>query len=222
EHVLAQTRALPGVSSAAYISFLPMAFGGGIWQVSIPGRAHADNERRNVGLRYLTPGFFSTLGIPLRAGRDVSEADTSDRLFVAVVSDSFARRYWPNENPIGKQFEVAFFPRTVVGVAGDVRVRGLERNSEPQVYVPYQQIPDGWMPFFAPKDLVVRSGGDPAPLVPALRAIVSEMDPEQPIANVRMLEEIVDAQTAPRRGERPVSRTARRRPVLGAASGTRV
>ncbi|MGH7718877.1 MAG: hypothetical protein ACREON_08565 [Gemmatimonadaceae bacterium] len=63
----------------------------------------------------------------------MSEGDTRDQPFVAVVSESFARRYWPGEHPIGRRFEVAFFERTVVGVVGDVRVRGLEQESEPQV-----------------------------------------------------------------------------------------
>src|SRR5262249_30894985 len=149
--------------------------------------------------RYVTPGYFKTLGIPLVAGRDVDATDVADRPFVTVVSASLARRYWPGENVIGKTIKVAFFERKIVGVVGDVRNRGLERDSEPQVYVPYRQIPDGWMPFFAPKDLVVRGAQDPAALVPALRAIVAEADAEEPVANVRMLEEVVDAQTAPRR-----------------------
>ena len=108
-------------------------------------------------------------------------------------------RYWPGEDAVGKKIDVAFFPRTIVGVVGDVRVRGLEQDSEPQVYVPYRQIPDGWMPFFAPKDLVVRSASAPGSLLPALRAIIAAGDPEEPVANVRLLEDIVDAQTAPRR-----------------------
>jgi len=219
EHVLAQTRALPGVTKAAYISFLPMAFGGGIWQVAIPGRTHPDNERRSVSLRYTTPDFFATLGIPLRAGRDVSDADGADGPKVAVVSESFARRYWPGEEPIGKQFEVAFFLRTVVGIAGDVRVRGLERDSEPQVYVPHRQIPDRWMLFYAPKDLVVRSSGDPVALLPALRNIIHTADPQLPIADVRRLEDIVSAQTAPRRVQLTVIGTFATLAFLMAAIG---
>src|SRR5262249_64578 len=196
DRVLARARALPGVTDAAYASFLPMAFGGGIWTVALPERPQPEGELRTCSLRYVTPGYFAALRIRRVAGRDVAATDLGDRPYVTVVSESLARRYWPGEDVVGKKIKVAFFERTIVGVVGDVRVRGPERDSEPQVYVPYQQIPDGWMPFFAPKDLVVRAGGDPAPLVPALRAIVSEMDPEQPIANVRMLEEIVDAQTA--------------------------
>jgi predicted permease len=199
ERVLTATRALPGVRAAAYTSFVPMAMGGGIWPVAIPGRAESEADRKTVSLRYVTPGYYAAMGIPLRAGRDVGETDVASGLKVAVVSESFARRTWPGEDPLGKTFEVAFFERTVVGVAGDVRTRGLERDAEPQVYLPYRQIPDGWMPFYNPKDLVVRASVDPSTLVAPLRAIVAAADPEQPLSNVRLLEEIVDAQTASRR-----------------------
>src|SRR5262249_9143100 len=100
---------------------------------------------------------------------------------------------------LGKTIKIAFFERKIVGVAGDVRVRGLEQDSEPQVYVPNRQIPDGWMPFFAPKDLLLRAAGDPTTLVPALRGIIAAIDPEEPVADVRLLDDIVGAQTAPRR-----------------------
>jgi putative ABC transport system permease protein len=201
QQVLFEARALPGVTSAAYTSFLPMAFGGGIWQVALPGRVHSAEEKRSISLRYLTPEFFATLGIPLLEGRDVNESDgdAPDRPKVAVVSQSFARRFFPGQSPLGRRFEVAFFERTIVGVVGDVRVRGLERDSEPQVYLPYRQIPDGWMPFYAPKDLVVRTSSDPALTLPALRKIIHAADPQLPIADVRRLEDVVTAQTAPRR-----------------------
>src|SRR5690349_3111747 len=81
------------------------------------------------------------------------ECDAPTAPFVAVVSESFVRRYWPWQDPIGRHFKMAFFDRVIAGVVADVRARGIERQSEPQVYVPYQQIPDGYMPFYVPKDL---------------------------------------------------------------------
>jgi putative ABC transport system permease protein len=199
DQVLEKARALPGVSGAAYTSFVPMAMPGGIWSVAVSGRPQPESERPQVSLRFVTPGYFPTLSIPIRAGREVSAADTFEAPRVAVVSESFAREIWPGESALGKRFVVAFVERTVVGVVGDVRVRGLERESEPQVYLPYRQIDDGWMPFYPPKDLVVRATVPPATLVPALRAIVSAADPEQPVSSVRLLEDVVSDQTAPRR-----------------------
>ncbi len=196
--VLSEVREVPGVSSTAYISFLPMAMRGGIWAVEVPGQPEGPADSATASLRFVTPGFFATLGIPVRQGRDVSESDTRESPFVAVVSESFVRRYWPGQDPLGRRFKFGFQERVVVGVVGDVRVRGLERASEPQVYLSYLQVPDGGLPWYAPKDLVVRSSLDPGALVPALRRIISRADPQQPISDVRTLAEIVEAETAPR------------------------
>ncbi len=197
--VLSETRALPGVSNAAYISFLPLAFGGGIWPVSIGGQIETSRTENNVAsLRYVTPGYFSTMSIPLKRGRDVTDADRRERQFVAVVSESFVRRYLPGRDPIGQRFTFAFDERTIVGVAGDIRVRGLERSSEPQVYLSSRQVADGSIFYYSPKDLVVKASVPPTTLVPALRAIIQRADPKLPISDVRTLSDVVDQQTAPR------------------------
>jgi putative ABC transport system permease protein len=195
--VLSEIQALPGVSDAAYISFLPMTMGGGIWPVDVDGKTLDRSEGHSASLRFITPGFFSALRIPLHAGRNISESDASDKPLVAVVSESLARRDWPGQNPLGRHFKFALFDRTVVGVVGDIHVRGIERNSEPQVYLPYQQLPDGVM-FYDPKDLVIRASGNPRLLLPAVRRIIQKADPEQPISDVRTLSEIVQEDTAPR------------------------
>jgi predicted permease len=198
DSVLADVRALPGVQGAAFISFLPMVMRGGIWSVTLDGRPEDPAERRPVSLRFATPGFFATMGIPLRAGRDLSGSDTRERPSVAVISESFARSYWPGVDPLGRRFRVAFEDREVIGVVGDVRVRGLERASEPQVYLPPAQVPDGALIFYFPKDLVIRTTADLATLMPALRRIVARADPQQPISDVHWLSDIVASDTAPR------------------------
>lgn len=199
DRVLNDVRALPGVANAAYASFLPLVMRGGIWPVTLGGRG--DPEVGTVSLRLVTPGYFDTMRIPLARGRDVAAGDTMQAPLVAVISDSFARRHWPDQDPIGRRFFVAFFERTVIGVAGDVRVRGLERDSEPQVYLPSRQVPDGGLIFYAPKDLVVRAHVPAATLAPALRQIVDAVDPEQPLSDVRLLSAIVAGDTAGRRAQ---------------------
>jgi len=196
--VLTDVRALPGVTSAAYISFLPMVMRGGIWPVTIPGRAQKATDDDNVSLRFLTPGFFATLGIPVHAGRDIRDSDTADAEFVAVVSESLARRYWPGQSVLGRHFSVAFHDRAIVGVVGDIRVRGLERESEPQVYLSYKQVPDGSIINYTPKDLVVKSSTPPEHLVPAIRGIIRRTDAQQPISDVRTLNAVVEMETASR------------------------
>lgn len=196
--VLEEVRQLPGVRNAAYISFLPMTMTGGIWPVSVNGDTRERTAAHTASLRFVTPGLFDTLGIPVLLGRNVEESDTVDRPFVAVVSESFVRRYWPGRDPLGRHFEMGLHDRMVVGVVGDIRVRGLERESEPQVYLPYRQVPDGWLIYYPPKDLAVHSSGNPWSLAPAVRRIVRQADPRQPVSDVRLLSDIVAAQTAPR------------------------
>jgi predicted permease len=206
--VLDDVRALPGVSQAAYITTLPMVWRGGIWGVTTNLTGLTEETRRQwnpdprdfqpAGLRQVTPGFFETMGIPMLRGRDVSDGDGFDAPWVAVVSQSFADRHWPGQDPLGRQFFVAFRERTVVGVVGDVRFRGLERLSEPQVYVPARQVPDGGMIAYPPQELVVRADVPVAGLTPAIRAIVARADSQQPISEIRPVAAIVAADTATR------------------------
>jgi predicted permease len=197
EQVLSKVRALPGVSSAGYASFLPMARTGGIFAVTVNGEDDHTGTK-GASMRFVTPGYFSTMGIPLKVGRDVVESDKAETQFAAVVSESFAQSYWPNENPIGHRFKIAGAERAIVGVVGEVRVRGFETSSEPQVYLAYKQVQDASFVQYEPKDLVVKSSVGADSLLPAIRKIVHDADPLQPIANVRMLSEIVDDQTESR------------------------
>jgi hypothetical protein len=185
------------VSQAAFITGLPMVMRGGIWAVELQGRPQEPGVADHSSLRFVTPGLFEALGIPLR-GRDVSPSDTGKALSVAVVSESFARHFWPGEDVMGRRFRIGLQERTVVGVAGDVRVRGLEWPSEPQVYLPYQQVEDGSIIGYVPKVLVIRSSVDASALLPAVRRIVARVDPQQPISDVRLLADVVSGETAPR------------------------
>jgi len=115
-----------------------------------------------------TVDMFPTLGV-----RDVSDSDTFEAPFVAVVSQSFVDRYWPGENALGRHFNFGNHDRLVVGVVRDIKVRGLERTNEPQVYLSYQQH-DQVALFYALKDLAIRSTGDPLSLAPSLRRIIRQ------------------------------------------------
>ncbi|HEY0875173.1 MAG TPA: ABC transporter permease [Vicinamibacterales bacterium] len=205
ERVLADVRALPGVTAAAYTSFAPLTMRGGIWPVEMPGLVRGDRaDPHTASLRFLTPGYFETLRIPIVEGRDISSSDTFQAPFVAVVSESFAKRYWPAASAIGQRFTIAFHERIIVGVAGDVRVRGLESPSEPQVYLPYQQVQDGWLTLYPPKDLLVRTAGDPLAVTPLVRQIVRAADPDLPISDVATMGERVRGETAARRTQSAV------------------
>jgi len=201
QRVLTDVRALPGVQSAAFTTGLPMVITGLITRVEVPGQEVRSSRTAGASHRWVTPGYFRTMGIPLRRGRDVEDSDTGQRQSVAVVSASFAERYWPGQDPIGKTFRHLDQMRMVVGVVGDIKVRGLERTNEPQMYLPALQVPEGLPGGFDPKDLVIRHEGQEDALIPAVRQIIRAVDPEQPISNVRTLEKVVAGETATRRAQ---------------------
>ena len=199
--VLTDVRGLPGVHSAAFTSGLPMVMTGGINAIEIPGQPPRDRRSSGVSIRFVTPQFFRAMGIPLRAGRDIDDGDAANRAGVAVVSQSFVERYWPGQDPIGKTFIHFKLTRTIVGVVGDVRVRGLERTSEPQMYLPARQAIDGALSNYDPKDLVIRHETRLEALMPAIRQIVRAADPDQPISDVRTLDEVLASDSATRRAQ---------------------
>ncbi len=201
--VLPEVKALPGVQAAGYISFLPMSsFRGGIWPVSFGGDPTGTltiREESNVAaLRYVTPGLFDALGIPLKRGRDIRDSDGQRSQYVAVVSESFAQRYWPNADPIGRHFSFAFADREVVGVVGDVKFRGLEGESEPQAYLSSKQVDDNSIMFYAPRALAVRARVPPATLAAAIRDIVRRADPQLAITELQTTGDLVEREVASR------------------------
>ena len=197
--VLSELRQVPGVSNAAYISFVPMSDTQGVvFPVRIGGVIAPPGPDNRALLRFVTPGVFTALAVPLHRGRDVAESDTNDAQYVAVVSESFARRFYSGQDPIGRTFDFAGSDRTIVGIVGDVKVRGLTRVTEPQVYLPYQQVRDRAFVWSAPKDLVVRTVGDPEALVPTVRAIVHKVDADVPLSDIQTLQQLVDGDTLPR------------------------
>ena len=201
DRVLMSVRSLPGVTSAAYTSGLPMVLTGGIAGVDVPGIEARSRRTEGVSLRYVTPQFFSTLGIPVRQGRVVDDGDRLGRPLIAVVSESFVRRYWPNENPIGRTFTMRGVEPSVVGVVRDIKVRGLERTNEPQLYMAAAQAPAQLGGLYIPKDLVIRTSTTSESLLPSVRDVIRRVDPEQPVSNVRLLTEVVAGQTADRRAQ---------------------
>jgi predicted permease len=204
DRVLNEVRALPGVEQAAYVSGVPMVLWGGIAGVEIPGRPVAPARRDGVAFRLASAQYFDAIGIPLRRGRDLADTDTPDRQLVAVVSESFVEHHFPGEDGggIGKTFIVRDQLRTIVGVVGDVKTRGLERTSEPQVYIPARQPPEGGLGgLYVPKDLVIRAPTQGLAIVPAVRQAVRRADPDQPLADVRMMSDVVDGQLATRNAQ---------------------
>ena len=203
--VLDQLQALPGVRAVAYTSYLPMTIRGGVWAVGIPGRVVDPNRPELASARFVTPLYFEAMGIPLVAGRTFAQSDSAQAQPVAIVSESFVKNYLGGGDAIGRSFD--FFlagTRSIVGVVGDVKFRGLERSNEPQVYLPHQQQGDNRTMGYVPKDLVIRL--DPAhagresmdAMVPAIRRIIRNADPDQPISDVQPLSAILGGEVVGR------------------------
>jgi putative ABC transport system permease protein len=190
KQLVERVSSLPGVESAGTIDALPFTNDGSTQPVAIEGRPAVEFAMQpEVEVRTISPGYLRALRIPLLAGRDFSEADSLDSPGAIVISESMAREFWPNENPIGKRLTLSFYPekvREVIGVAGDVKFRGLDsRKSLATVYVPLAQI------TFWNQAMVVRTARDPASSASAMAAAVHQQDPDQPLSDVRTMDDIL-------------------------------
>jgi predicted permease len=188
---LPQVASLPGVQSVAAIDNLPME-GGSEQPITVEGRpAEVFALQRNVSVRQITPNYFRTMRIPIRAGRDFGLADTSGPDDVAIISQSMANLFWPGENALGRRFRISFTPdkvRTVVGIVGDIKERGLdELQPVTMLYLPIRQDNTN------SEMLVVRGEGDVSRLTPAISRCLASVDPTLPIRDVRTMEEVVAA-----------------------------
>jgi putative ABC transport system permease protein len=205
QQVLERVGSLPGVVSAGYATTVPLAVKGGTNGFSVAGRsveqALAGGLSYDANHRQVSADFLKTMGIPIQKGRGFTDADNEGSQPVALINETMARQYWPGEEAIGKRFklgdpgdnEVPWV--TIVGVAGDVRQMGVAEPVKPEMYFPYQQAGE---PFYAPRDLAVRTAGDPLSLVAAVRNEIHQVDPEQPISNVRTMAEVLSEETASR------------------------
>jgi putative ABC transport system permease protein len=200
--VLQRVAHLPGVVAAGYTTAVPLAWKGGANGLTLEGRASDANTFWNAIHRQISPDYFQAIGIPLRAGRAFNEHDDARAVPVAIVNETMAKSYWPGETAIGKRFKIGSLDDpnpwlTIVGVAADVRQMGADAPVKAEMYVPYRQ-PQPFS-FYAPRDLVIRTAVEPASLVPAVRQAVHEVDPTQPVANIRTMNEVLGRETAQRR-----------------------
>ena len=215
--LLENLRALPGVESAAAASGLPLGNNG--WQTGFTIDGQPPPPRDQAPLMeacLVTPEYFRAMNIPVLRGRvfnehddrsnligrDLSKLDENERQIAAlnkvVIDDEFARRYWPNEDPIGKRINFGDYddPQKVevIGVVGRVKMESLNQNSDRvQGYFPFAQVPNGGM------TVIVKGSSDPNQLLSSVRGAVKEIDPDQPIYNPRTMDQIRGESVAPER-----------------------
>ena len=206
DQVLRRVRALPGVQYAGLTDDLPLE-GGSMQPVAVEGQPVVEMAHQpEVSVRLLSPQLMKAIGIPILRGREFTDADSSTSAPVVLVSESMARQFWPNQDPIGKRLTLTFFPkvvRQVVGVVGDVKDRGLD-NQDPvaTLYWPLTQfyMPPALGRFRAMGlKLAVRTLSDPAGVTSALRTTIHEISPATPLIDVRTMDDIVAESLSPQR-----------------------
>ena len=186
---------LPGVEASAGVFLRPL-WGqmGNDWLFTVEGQSDADSRRNpHVNLEAVTPGYFGTMRTPLLRGRDFTDRDAEGAPGVAIVSNDFARRYWPGQDPIGKRLKIPLPDSpyhltwlTVVGVVADARYREIQ-SSRLDLFLSYLQSPYG------PRHIVVRTTGDPLAVAPSVRAAVRDADRELLAEDVTAMETVVAA-----------------------------
>jgi len=192
-----RVQSLPGVRSAAVITNLPLYAQGNSIGVGIEGKpAPPPGQEPIVITRIISPGYFDTMSIPLLKGRQLTDHDTNKTPNVIVISETMAHRFWPGEEAVGKRVSLGPIEKAedwfnVIGIVKDVRQYGLTAELQPQMYLTYRQTD-----FFEPRDLVVKTDVDPKSLASAVRKAVWEIDKDQPVSNIRTMEEILGASIA--------------------------
>lgn len=194
--IVTRLRALPGVTDAAATAFLPLdgqaGIGSSFRMADRP--APAPGEAPVADYRPVTPGYFAALGIRLRAGRDFDDADVDGRPPVAIVNETFVRQLSADVPPLGRRLDDSLdASQEIVGVVDDIALDSLGGQPRPTIYLPHAQFPIGSLTF------VARTAQDPAALGRAMEAAIREVDPNQPVSDLRPLDAVVSASlTRPR------------------------
>jgi putative ABC transport system permease protein len=209
ERVRERLRTVPGVQSVAAVTVAPFSTGLTLaMPFAIEGRplppsaaaGARPEDQQTANYFAITPDYFAVMRIPILRGRDFEARDRPDSPLVAIVNDAMARRFFPNEDPVGQYVRFDFVPnerpRQIVGVVGDTLMGPMQTSSTPMLYVPHvQQGPTFAGPFVYLRNgmgFVLRTTGNPMTLVPAVKRAVAEVDPATPVAGATTVEQMLD------------------------------
>ncbi|MDF2774479.1 MAG: hypothetical protein K0S86_3979 [Geminicoccaceae bacterium] len=186
EALLTRIAAVPGVDAVGAAKNFPLRGMGEPWTAIVPGSEAGTGDREiRVPVLHTSADYFRALGIPLRAGRVFTSADRRGAPFVWVVNEAFARRYWPNENAVGKTIRLGSTPVQIIGVVGDTRQRSLTEPPEPMAHIHYLQNMRSGL------SLAVRTSGDPGRYANAIREAIWSVDRDQTIISVETMSAVV-------------------------------
>jgi putative ABC transport system permease protein len=197
QQMIENVRSIAGVRSVGMVTAIPIT-GGASTDFAIEGRPTPPaNDEPSADIRSADPAYFRTMGIPLLAGREFREADNATARRVMVINETMAKQYWPNGSPIGQHVTMKDWgpPMTgeIVGVVADVKTNGLDAAVGPMIYWPHFQFPQLF------NTIVVRGDGDPARLLPAVRAAIWAVNKNQAISKIETMEEVLSESLARRR-----------------------
>jgi len=198
EPVLERARNLPGVKSAAMISLLPIqeAYTDGSYEVEGEPKP-APGQEPMAEWRFTSPDFFRSLGIPLLAGRDFTNEDGRQKTLPIIINEALARRHFQGQSPLGKRLTFDGDQATIIGVVGDVRQAGLDRQPLPEIHIPYNhQRYGGWI---SEVTMVLKTTVTPTSVTSALREAVRSVDADQPLYQILTMEEVIGGSVAERR-----------------------
>jgi predicted permease len=197
QQVQQRLQATPGVQSAGFATIVAMGGPTDSTDIRIPGipPPQPGSPSRFVNYLFVSPNYFATIGTPLQRGRDIADGDTLATVPVTIINSAMAKKYWPGEDPVGKQVGVGWTKiplRTIVGVVADIKQVSLREEPAPAMFVPYTQNEIKTYPNMQAMQYAVRAKGDPATITAGVRKAVNAVDPDLPIANYATLTTLVD------------------------------
>jgi predicted permease len=198
--ILLHLQSIGAAQSAGFASVVPMGGASDNTGIRIPGRRVADRtDIPFANYMFASPGYFRTIGTPLQRGREIADGDILDSMPVAIINSTMAKKYWPGQDPIGKQVGVGLtiYPvRTIVGVVADAKQVSLREVPDPTMFVPYTQNEIRTWPDMQSMQYAIRVQGDPASIAASVREAVHAVDPDLPISNFVTLNSLVDTSMA--------------------------
>ena len=206
EEVSRRVQTLPGVEAVGLVDDLPLSGGGSHQPIAIEGQpAVPMSEQPEVDVRVISAGYMSAMRTPIVRGRDFNDSDVMGRPAVALISQSMANRFWPNQDPIGKHLTITFAPsasREIIGIVKDVKLDALnETRPNATLYTPITQVyPEAgaaWRSFGM--TLVARAEGNPNNLVTSIKNAIHQIDPDRPVLDVKTMEDVVAESLSPQR-----------------------
>jgi putative ABC transport system permease protein len=187
---------IPGVRAAGSVRVLPLARAIGDWSIKIEGRPYVPEENPNGDFQAVTPGYFEAMGVPLVRGRFLTNADREDAMPVAVVNDTMAARYWPNEDAIGRQFMMGTDDKpwlTIVGIVGTVRHNAIVEAPRAEMYVAHAQLPGHIRSAPRGMTLVMKTDANPLALSGQVRDVVRSIDRNLPVSDVKTMAQVTES-----------------------------